>query len=531
MKVKRIAAAVTGLLALWAGAATAQTTTTSVSTPLAILAVDRPQGEQLAASGVAVLSQPVASIRAARLAEPSPALLNVLFGSARSAVLPAGTLLYGVEAPEGWMYCTILTHGGWHGIADQLACMQDKDRDGRFELARPSGLPFQGIPPMVFQAGAPKPLPAPVAYAEIPYSEGPAFRFEIYWTADRPRSAKGQPLQPATAVSFGARIVAGETKVNLTGGGTRVLLDGSPKTVRIDGSEITVLGVDEAGLHYRVEQVLPNQIQRIRMQIYDADGFEIACYQCSATPTGKALVSIATQVSVDADGLASVVDYGETFAEQSVAFMPGVRLTSAPDARISRKLGQKGKTGSVGSILWRMRFETKGEAWCWRDPSGEVVGIFLTSFYCWQDPDNDGRFDRVFEVPDQGQTRLFTHYPAIDRKATPVSYEPVSAAGAAPATLSVMYRGVEGGLIGPGDRLVAGKLLFQVSVAEGQTRVVLQELRIPLDDNGQARFRTTFGHEVFIEKANAEGRVWVRARGGPPTGEIDLFDPHRPRGP
>lgn len=239
------------ILAAACGAASAQTYQSLPSTPLLIGAVQAPKGEQLAAPGAAMLSQPIASLRAARLdavAAPPP--------GAGFSSLSAGTILSGVQAPDGWAYCAVAQGSNWL-FADSLACFQDLDGDGRFDVVRPSGEPFNGVPILVFQLGKPTTLLAPVAWSELPDTAPAAVDYVLSWRADR-----------GGGVIIDASLRMGGRAVTIDSLRAPALREGGGTTVVLRGARLELLGRAPGGtLRYRVLEAAPAQIERITMTV------------------------------------------------------------------------------------------------------------------------------------------------------------------------------------------------------------------------------------------------------------------------
>jgi hypothetical protein len=234
--------------------------------PMIIDPAPPPPGELVAPKGAVLLSQPMRSVRAARLEEESPTSLGLLFGPSRAKTLAAGVRLFGVELPDGWGYCAVVQGRTWFfENADETVCFQDRDGDGRFDRVRRSGRPFDGIPLMVFQPGPPAELDRPVRYSLTPYRDGPAIDFAISWRKTRPspRAAEG-----AVGIAFGARLIAGKASSELQGKETADLVPGVPTKVTVAGAELQLLGfTPEGALRYRVERAMPAQVRSIDMTL------------------------------------------------------------------------------------------------------------------------------------------------------------------------------------------------------------------------------------------------------------------------
>lgn len=231
------------------GAASAQTYQSLPSTPLLIKAIEAPKGEQRAAPGVAMLSQPIASLRAARLDAATPV-------GAGFSKLPAGSILSGVQAPDGWAYCAVAQGSTWF-VADSLACFQDTDGDGAFDIVRPSGRPFRDVPILVFQLGPPTRLPAPVAWSELTDTTPAAIDYVLSWRDDR----KGGVVIDTSLRMAGRAVIIDSLP-------PRVVREAEATPVELRGARLDLLGrAADGSLRYRVLEATPAQIERITMTV------------------------------------------------------------------------------------------------------------------------------------------------------------------------------------------------------------------------------------------------------------------------
>lgn len=258
------AAVVAAIWGLSATMAPAETTTEYAWTTFVIHGVTPPQGEQVAMPGQPLLRQPVTSTRAARLEAESPSLAGM--GSAKT--FPAGTKMFGVKVPDGWIYCAVSESTVKWLFLDLFACYQDTDGDGWFDHARSSGAPFNGIPLFVFQPGPPKALPTPVPYSFIPYREGPKVELAFVWRPIMVKVKKGEVPPPPSRLTVATSILTGDMDHAISTPQTFDVWRGWPQVFSDDGGRVTLLGLTpEGGLRYRVDSSIPAQIEPLKMTL------------------------------------------------------------------------------------------------------------------------------------------------------------------------------------------------------------------------------------------------------------------------
>lgn len=262
------------------GSAVAQTNVQSrLSTPFIIHAVPMPEGEQTAAKGKPLLVHPVTTLRAARLTEQTAAESAGWF---KEKFFPAGTLMFGAYAENKWSYCAVAESRSRFWSSDQFICYLDEDKDGRFEAAMDSGMPFQGVGILVFSQAAPKPLATPAPYERVALEDGPKVEFGIGFQIQRPRRRSDAPVPAATAIRPVVGFVGenGSVLSAFRGGVAPVpLVEGQRATIRIEGAEIEILGVnDDDSVRYRVVKTLPSRLDRIMMQIVTTTTWTVVSY-------------------------------------------------------------------------------------------------------------------------------------------------------------------------------------------------------------------------------------------------------------
>lgn len=273
---KSVAAAFCGLaLSCAAGAAEAQSNVQRTWTTFVIHGVSIPDEERVAAPGQPLLVQPVTATRAARLEAEAPSLLGM--GSAKT--FPAGTRMFGVKVPDGWIYCAVAESTVKWLFADWTACYQDSDGDGKFEIVRDSGTPFNGIPLFVFQPGPPKKLPAPIPYTAIPYQDGPRVEIGLVWKPIVMKAGRDQPPIPVTQATITESIITPEKSEGVSRGKTVDITGAAPETVAVNGAVVTVLGMTpEGGLRYRVRRTMPAQIEPLEMVLTTSTYYYVVSY-------------------------------------------------------------------------------------------------------------------------------------------------------------------------------------------------------------------------------------------------------------
>ncbi len=276
IRVRPLLAFAVGMTALLAAStAAAQTSVQHSRTTFVVHAAPVPEGEQIAAPGQPLLRQKVTATRAARLEEDAPSLL----GATQVKVFPAGTAMFGVQVPDGWIYCAVSKTTSKFWFSDVFACYQDVDGDGRFDHVRNSGTPFQNVPLFVFQPGPAVALPAPVRYAEIPYADGPEVEIAFTWTPEKVRTRQGETPKPPSTAGFGVAMLTDKGPVQIASLGNRSLAGGPVGTVRDAGAMITILGLTpEGSLRYRVVSTMPAQIQPMKMTITTSTYYYVVSY-------------------------------------------------------------------------------------------------------------------------------------------------------------------------------------------------------------------------------------------------------------
>lgn len=268
-----------GLAALWlalaaAFPAAAQYNQTSTTT-FVIYSATAPVGEQIAQPGQPLLVQDVTATRAARLEEESVSLLGM--GQMKS--FPAGTPMFGVQVPDGWIYCAVSISSSQFWFGDVFACYQDTDADGQFDVVRNSGAPFAGIPIFVFQPGPAVRLPKPVRYTEIPHALGPKVQLGLVWRPVGPKRRKDDPPLIPTSITVDGEIIHDKVSTAISDPVTIATPAGSTPVIRRAGAVITVLGfTPEGAIRYRVERTMPAQVAPMQMTVTTSTYYYVVYY-------------------------------------------------------------------------------------------------------------------------------------------------------------------------------------------------------------------------------------------------------------
>jgi hypothetical protein len=266
------AAAALSACVLGVSDASAQTAVQTGETTFVIHAVEAPKGEQVALPGRPLIRQPVTSTRAARFDEDAPSTL----GMGQVKVFPAGTMMFGVQVPDGWIYCAVSTKERRFWFADEFACYQDTDNDGRFDFVRPSGQPFNNVPLFVLQPGPPKPLPAPVRYSLIPHQEGPRVEIGITWKPDKPGIFSSAPKPPPDQLAVDVSIMTEKVTTSIQ---NPVKVSANGGRIDIGGADITLLGLQPDGsLRYRVDSAMPAQVSPMKMTLTTSTYYYVVTY-------------------------------------------------------------------------------------------------------------------------------------------------------------------------------------------------------------------------------------------------------------
>lgn len=237
----------------------------------------------------------------------------------------------------------------------------------------------------------------------------------------------------------------------------------------------------------------------------------------------QAVVSV--EDAAPTDTAERMIDYAEAVTSQTLSYGPGVELTEAP-GNLSHKLGQGGKSGRVGAVLWRMRgnvSETE-PVWCWREPGFERARLWANEIYCYVDRDRDGKFETAYEIEEGGWvSRLGTQARIVPHTVKPFGYRPVAGPGAPPEKLILRYMGPVRAMVDFAGNVDQGLIQFQVTAGTSNADpIVLQTVTVRIV-NGRGRFSTHYGHDVEVERVSIEGQAWIRTLAAPPIGDTWLW--------
>lgn len=248
-----------GVLAVaFASPAAAQTTTVN-STPVVIHAAAPGAEGVVTERSQIILRQRATTIRAVVLNDP----IARPSGSGRQrSGFEAGEKLFGIyDDYDSWAYCAL--RDGF--FADSLTCYQDTDDDGRFDIARPSGAPFLGVPFFIFaQNTEERRLATPASYTRIPYSEGPAVEAGLQVSLTEPRRRRGEMQPGAVRLQFG--YIVDNRFIPVSNASANAEIAGEPVTLEVNGARVEFSGPPERDqLRYRVIETIPSHITRVRM--------------------------------------------------------------------------------------------------------------------------------------------------------------------------------------------------------------------------------------------------------------------------
>lgn len=258
---------------LVAGAAVAQASGARPSTPFVIHSVPVDGAEQVAREWRPLLVQPVTSVRSARLDAEAPAESAGWF---KAKSFPAGTLMFGAYAGDQWSYCAVAESRQRWWTEDQFICYVDRNDDGQFDAAIDSGVPFNGVPLLVYSTGETRPLTSPVPFSRIPLADGPSVEYAISYEIVRPSgramlNGRNVPRAATHIVPIvGFRVAGGRIQpLSGPGSGQRLrLIDGQRATIRVKGAVIEILGVNnDDSVRYRVVEAMPTHVDQIMLQV------------------------------------------------------------------------------------------------------------------------------------------------------------------------------------------------------------------------------------------------------------------------
>lgn len=259
-----LAGALVALIAC-AGGAHAQTVSVD-STPVVIHAGAPSEGVITERTQI-VSRQRVTTVRAAVLDEA--AARPAANGRQREG-FPAGEALFGIyDGHDAWAYCA-LRESFWTG--DALTCYQDTDADGRFDVAKPSGAPFLGIPFFILTQNAEaRTLSTPAAFHRVPYAQGPSIEAGLQLVLVEARGRR----QASATVSFGYIVNAGRFIPVRGNSATHTFgQDAAAVVLSVADARVELSGAPVRGqLRYRVVEPIPAHIERVTMQQITTTGY------------------------------------------------------------------------------------------------------------------------------------------------------------------------------------------------------------------------------------------------------------------
>lgn len=217
-------------------------------------------------------------------------------------------------------------------------------------------------------------------------------------------------------------------------------------------------------------------------------------------------------------GEPKAVEAGTRLLRQEVSPARAVKLTSAP---------RRAYYGEIGSVLWQVRDESS-EYWCRLSAFNLSTGY---NYYCFQDTNNDGTFDALYEANySMGYLGFQTFGKGHDEDLRkPVTYAPADPPQDHREYVALTYRGVHAGLIAddgfvrPG--LVKLDLVVGVDSADPRQRGerLVKTYDVELNQQGRAQVELPSGYRVTIDSVEVGGRARIAVSGGMPQGEGYLF--------
>lgn len=208
------------------------------------------------------------------------------------------------------------------------------------------------------------------------------------------------------------------------------------------------------------------------------------------------------------------VEAGTLLLRQWVSPARAVKLTSAP---------RRAYYGDVGSILWQVR-EDSSEYWCRVSTFNLATGY---NYYCYQDANNDGTFDALFEAPySMGYIGFQTFSKGHDEDLRkPVTYVPADPPTDRREYVAVRYRGVHAGLIADDGFVRPGLVKLELIVGSDSPdprqrgERLIKVYDVELNAQGRAQVELPSGYRVTIDKVEVGGRARIAVSGGMPEGE------------
>jgi len=173
--------------------------------------------------------------------------------------LTRGAILIGSDDHPG-IYCTSISNSGL-GLAGP--CLIDQDRDGRFDAISKAGFTSRSPERMLISSsnrvigvniGAPKPLPAPIAYTPVDYAAGHTAIARLTWISDF-KPGKPGPFH----LNFWWDASARGTGTGVWSSDFAMTFDGTPRTITVAGVTLRIDGFDPVtrGLKYEILSAKP----------------------------------------------------------------------------------------------------------------------------------------------------------------------------------------------------------------------------------------------------------------------------------
>ena len=246
----------------------------------------------------------------------------------------------------------------------------------------------------------------------------------------------------------------------------------------------------------------------------------LAALLTCAAPAGAQTKTVPTRVTslftvrdgVAPDPAPRDVDYGQLLTVQTADSPPGVRILEAYRAPLGNTLVP------AGAVLVATRLSRGGVAWC-HSVGGSGFFVAQGTRYCFEDADQDGRFDQAFYAyMEPGFSRIAYGVNLTPTKRVAFRYEKLTEPGAPPEVLALRYIGPVEGLIENG-RIVAGQVDFEIVLGSDRVHLTrVARVAVRLDGAGRGRSRGPLGFEIAVERAAPDGRARVQVVAAPRAG-------------
>lgn len=245
-----------GVLAFLLGAAPARaqvTTTGFVMDPGASTS----GAGAIARKGSTLTTLTVRGERAVRLEADLDATATNWLGAKLKRPMLKGQILVAAADRRG-VFCAPVKEGVWYSVSP---CLTDADGDGRFEALGTAAFNAGSVDGLVVtdksavlgvRFSATTPLGTPVAYTQVPYSEGAAANARLRWSS----SFKPDQTGPGVIVKLWLEASDSSSGTGVLSRTTEARLAEGSGLVEIEGIKVRVLGFEPNGaMRYTIESV------------------------------------------------------------------------------------------------------------------------------------------------------------------------------------------------------------------------------------------------------------------------------------